>query len=49
MSEMLDVIVQRLGKLVAWLLSEPIVYSVGVVLMCFVVSVVLNCICSCRL
>ena len=39
---MLDFNVQMLGKLADWLLSEPIVYFVGMVLMCFVVGVVLN-------
>ena len=48
MSEMLDFNVQMLGKLADWLLSEPIVYFVGMVLMCFVVGVVLNFIRSCR-
>ena len=38
---MLDFNVQMLGKLADWLLSEPIVYFVGMVLMCFVVGVVL--------
>ena len=46
---MLDFNVQMLGKLADWLLSEPIVYFVGMVLMCFVVGVVLNFIRSCRL
>ena len=38
MSEMLDFNVQMLGKLADWLLSEPIVYFVGMVLMCFVAA-----------
>ena len=40
MSEMLDFNVQMLGKLADWLLSEPIVYFVGMVLMCFVMVII---------
>lgn len=49
MSEMLDFNMQMLQFLAAWLMMEPIVYFVGMVLLCFIVGVVLNFIRSCRL
>ncbi len=49
MSEMLDFNVQMLQKLAAWMLSEPIVYFVGMILLCFVFGIVLNFIRSARL
>lgn len=49
MSEMLEFNVQMLQKLAAWMLCEPIVYFVGMVLLCFVVGVVLSFIRSARL
>ena len=49
MSEMLEFNVQMLQKLAAWLITEPIIYFVGMVLLCFVVGVVLNFVRSARL
>ena len=49
MSEMLEFNVQMLQKLAAWLLTEPIIYFVGMVLLCFVVGVVLSFVRSARL
>ena len=49
MSEMLEFNVQMLQKLAAWLLTEPIIYFVGMVLLCFVAGVVLSFVRSARL
>lgn len=49
MSDMLAFNVQMLQYLATWLMMEPIVYFVGMVLLCFIVGVVLNFIRSCHL
>ena len=46
---MLEFNVQMLQKLAAWLTTEPIIYFVGMVLLCFVVGVVLSFVRSARL
>lgn len=42
MDEMLSFNVQMLAALADWLMMPPIIYFVGMVLLCFVVGIILN-------